>query len=112
MSNYQEFNYWTCEQNGQAYSLQDIFRELFGSIGSFGVSSLGPDENGWYDFTYSYPPKNVLLQFERRWPIDSKFADVERWVGYNDFYPEFNVAGLYWRYTGIGREQMEAQNGI
>ena len=106
MSNYQEFNYWTCEQNGQAYSLQDIFRELFGSIGSFGVSSLGPDENGWYDFTYSYPPKNVLLQFERR------SGDLDTWIGYNDFHPEFNVAGLYWRHTGIGREQMEAQNGI
>ena len=78
-----------------------FWNSLFGSIGGLGVSSLGPDKDGWYTYFYSAPPKDALCQFKQ---------DVEGyvggpWVGYSsDFSPEFNVAYLKWRLTGIAKE--------
>jgi hypothetical protein len=74
---------------------------LLGSLGFAGVVDSGPDEDGWYDYQYSRPRKDILLQFQRRGYV------VTQWIGYADFHEMFNVADLYWRYTGIGKHQME-----
>jgi hypothetical protein len=45
-------------------------------------------------------PKELLCQFRRR--------DGFSHTGYaRDFMPEFNVAGLEWKLTGIGREELD-----
>ena len=70
------------------------------------MSSPGPDKDGWYAYIYGAPPKDALCQFKQ---------DVEGyiggpWVGYSsDFSPEFNVAYLKWRLTGIARMQLESE---
>ena len=65
-----------------------------------------PDEDGWYLYELSYAPRGILLQFERRM---SNVSTGSLWVGYaDDFGPESCISGLYWRYTGIGRHQMDA----
>lgn len=55
---------------------------------------------GWTSWDRQYPP-GVLCQFWREgWdkPIVCKRSE---------FAPETNIVGLYWRLTGIGREQFE-----
>lgn len=45
----------------------------------------------------SLPPDKALYLFKR--------DDGKPWVGYADFfYPEFNVAYLKWKLTGIAKE--------
>jgi hypothetical protein len=90
---------WGQQANLWANSLSG----LFGALGSIGAIDLGPDENGWYDYQYSRLRKDILLQFQRRGYV------VTQWIGYADFHEMFNVANLYWRYTGIGKHQMEAK---
>ena len=103
-----------------------LFEKLLGPLGSYGVySGLSyanasnppqPDSEGWYNLFYKYPSDHILLQFERRVYPSSHFLAAEtrkhsRWIGYyNDLPEDFNVADLYWRYTGIGRHQLEAAN--
>ena len=81
-----------------------FLRALLGPSWELGVSSIQPDSEGWYEYTYSWPPDRVLLQFKRVWTKEP--PDI--WIGYANFDPEFNIANLCWRYTGIGRHQMEA----
>jgi hypothetical protein len=56
-------------------------------------------QNGWHRWIYSYPP-DVLIEMRRpEWN--------EHYIGYKtDLQPEMDIGGLYWRMTGIGREQM------
>jgi hypothetical protein len=53
---------------------------------------------------YTFPPENILLQFKIE---NSEFPST--WSGYADFPPEFNIASLKWRLTGIGKHQLENQ---
>lgn len=56
------------------------------------------NENGWTHYLYRKPP-NVLCEFQ---------TDAERFLAYpKDLHPAFNIAGLYWRLTGIGRRELE-----
>ena len=78
---------------------------LFGNQISSGSSSIGymlqqtPLDNDWHDYIYSSPPRDVLCKFSR--------DTGSTWMGYaRDFHPEFNVAGLCWRLTGIGKHQL------
>jgi hypothetical protein len=75
--------------------------------------------DGWTNYAYQRPPRGILCQFERR-PAFIEYDPVngiplvsgnvtQRFTGYvDDFGPGFNVAYLYWRLTGIGREELEA----
>jgi hypothetical protein len=89
---------------GESFWGNSYFESLFGALSRGAVYGTGPDENGWTEYLSSNPPKNVLLQFRRR---DS--CQDFTWIDYNDFHPEFNVANLYWRLTGIGRHQLEGE---
>lgn len=55
-------------------------------------------EDGWSDWIAFPPPYGKLIQFTRAgWD--------EPVIGYREnFPPEDNVANLYWKLTGIGRE--------
>lgn len=58
------------------------------------------NEFDWTDYTATPAPRTLLCQFRRR----DGFAHT----GYaKDFLPEFNVAGLEWRLTGIARTELE-----
>ena len=80
-----------------------IWSDLLGPAG-LGVSEIKPDSEGWYNYIYSIPPDRILLQFS-----DASGYNLNPvWLGYaEDLDPLFNIAYLYWRYTGIGRHQME-----
>ena len=86
-----------------SFGFSNQLSNLLGLSSLRGVSELGPDSEGWYDCQYSFAPNNVLLQFKR---INSGLSDGV-WIGYADFHPTFNIANLYWRYTGIGKHQLE-----
>jgi hypothetical protein len=59
---------------------------------------------GFLPYIYEAPPDGVLIELWR--PEWSK-----RHVCYrHELDPLTNVQGLYWRITGIGREQLAAQN--
>ena len=60
--------------------------------------------DGWTSYAYKSAP-HVLCQFWREgW-------DSTRIFNIADGGPEFNVAGLYWKMTGIGKEQFDLLNG-
>ena len=61
------------------------------------LSPVGPGKDGWYDYNYHQPAHDALCQFKQ-------YDDGEPWIGYADFSPEFNVAYLKWRLTGIAKE--------
>ena len=55
----------------------------------------------WTDYMFQPAPRSLLCQFRRK-----EWAEIH--VGYaKDFRPEFNVAGLEWKLTGIAREQLD-----
>jgi hypothetical protein len=59
-----------------------------------------PDEEGWCRYVPgSLPPEKALCLFKRG-------DDGEPWVGYAGFYPEFNIAYLKWKLTGIAKESL------
>jgi hypothetical protein len=77
---------------------------FWGALGASHLQEVGPDEEGWYEYIAKPAPKGILLQFEVRRMHQSPII----WIGYaNDLSPQFNIANLYWRYTGIGRHQKE-----
>lgn len=54
----------------------------------------------WTEYTIQPAPPNLLCQFRRK----DGFAHT----GYaKDFLPEFDIAGLQWKLTGIAREQWD-----
>jgi hypothetical protein len=63
-----------------------------------------PDPDGWNDYMYTFPPENILLQFKIE---NSEFPST--WLGYSHSPSEFNVAGLKWRLTGIGKRQLDSK---
>jgi hypothetical protein len=87
-----------------------LFGSLESLLGAVGIASgrTEPDADGWHNYLYTYPPKNILLQFERRVGLDSLIPQKYGWTGYADFGDYFNTANLYWRLTGIGKHQLEA----
>lgn len=61
---------------------------------------------GWISYIESPPPHYILCQFVRR--ICWEGPVWAQWVGMRaEFSPEFKVANLYWRLTGIGKHQLE-----
>lgn len=71
---------------------------LLGSPYKFATS----DSEGWYDYCVCPAPPDALCQFKQGIEEDEGHS----WIGYSrDFHPEFNVAYLKWRYTGIAREE-------
>jgi hypothetical protein len=65
-------------------------------------------DSGWTDYLFKRAPSGILCQFARVETSDNGGYMTKPWVGVqDDFRPEYNVAGLYWRLTGIGREQLE-----
>lgn len=58
-------------------------------------------EDGWSDYIFS-PPPAVLCQFRRESTGETFLANPL------EFSRIFNVAGLQWRLTGIGKQQIEA----
>lgn len=56
-------------------------------------------EDGWHSWMYTTPPDKKMIMWTRDgWDSPS--------VGYRkDVHPEANVNGLYWKLTGIGREE-------
>ena len=90
-------------QQQQGFGVSLGFEGLFGSLFGLGTSQAfwapsGPDEEGWCLYEpSSLPPDKALYLFKR--------DDGKPWVGYADFfYPEFNVAYLKWKLTGIAKE--------
>jgi len=73
------------------------------SIRRFELREFRP-EDGWREWVNEWmcssPPRGVLIQMDRpEWE--------KPWIAYcEDVHPEMNVAGLYWRLTGIGKEQV------
>ena len=71
-----------------------------------GVYLSCPDEDGWTDFDKCGPPQGVLLQFRyvgvgfRYTLLGANYAE--------DLSPYLNRAGMQWRITGIGKEQLAA----
>jgi len=66
----------------------------------------------WTSYQYQPPPRGILCVFEQRY-WTSLIPDFpqsrESWVGTRDeFQPELNIANLYWKLAGIGREQLDA----
>ncbi len=54
----------------------------------------------WTSYELHSAPRGLLCQFRRQ--------DGFAFTGYaKDFFPEFNVAGLEWKLTGIAKEQLE-----
>lgn len=75
---------------------------LGGYSGLGGYEAPGPDSEGWYDYCGCPAPPNALCQFKQGWEED----EGDPWIGYSrNFAPEFNVAYLKWRYTGIAKEE-------
>jgi hypothetical protein len=72
-----------------------------GQLGTGGLAPMGFQtvfDNDWHDYVYFSPPRNVLCQF---------WNSSRKWTGYGrDFAPEFNIANLQWRLTGIGKHQL------
>jgi hypothetical protein len=57
----------------------------------------------WTDYNFQPAPSNLLCQFQR---IDER--GCLRFVGFaKDMLPEFNIARLQWKLTGIAREQLD-----
>lgn len=80
----------------------DFWSSLLGNIGVSPYRFVSPDTEGWYDYCTCPAPPNALCQFKQ----DMEELRDKVWVGYSrDFRPEFNVANLKWRYTGIAREE-------
>jgi hypothetical protein len=97
---------------GYASSLSSLFGETgLLTVGQYLSTALNPrqmDENDWHEYQYSFPPNNILLQFERRqYTSQSAYPQITSWIGYADFDPAFNISYLYWRYTGIGKHQID-----
>jgi hypothetical protein len=57
----------------------------------------------WTSYEAQPAPRDLLCQFRRQ---DGKY--LWEFVGYaKDFLPEFDIAGLKWRLTGIAREELD-----
>jgi hypothetical protein len=57
----------------------------------------------WTSYEAQPAPRTLLCQFRRQ---DGKH--LREFVGYaKDFLPEFDIAGLKWRLTGIAREELD-----
>ena len=57
----------------------------------------------WTSYAFQLPPPTLLCQFRREGQGQAGW-----FVGYaKDFSPEFNVANLEWRLTGIARVQLD-----
>lgn len=64
------------------------------------VERLAALDAGWIPWSWEAPPAGVPVQVMRR----VKGAD---WIGgVEDIDPRWVVTGLYWRLTGIAREQL------
>ena len=87
-------------QQSEGTSGVGFWNSLLGSLGGLGVSSFGPDKDGWYDYYYTQPEPGVLCQFK-------EYDDGIPWVGYDDLPPDFSVGYLKWRLTGIARMKLE-----
>jgi hypothetical protein len=61
------------------------------------------EEGGWLNYVDKTPRQDLVLQFKRAWTAERLFTAVPRELPEN-----FNVANLYWRLTGIAKEQIEA----
>jgi len=89
---------WAANQN-QQLPFGDFVSVLLGGYGSGAAEGYcPPDSEGWHTCIGDRPPKDRLCVFERRGPD-------QRWVGYADFHPEFNIANLKWQLTGIAKEE-------
>lgn len=65
---------------------------------------LPPQAEEWNSINDSRPPRGVLVQFKQQF----KSGLYTRWIGtLEELGNVFNVAGLSWKLTGIGREQIE-----
>ncbi len=80
-----------------------FWNALLGATTGVGhLLAQGPDSEGWHDYSVNPPPPYALCQFKQ----GREENEGEPWVGYQkDFRPEFNVAYLKWRYTGIAKEE-------
>lgn len=73
------------------------------------ISIPGPEvrsaSTGWTPHLIRTAPSGLLCSFWNEYNRDL-------WVGYaDDLRPEYNVAYLWWKLTGIGREQDRALSG-
>lgn len=101
----EEKQFFLANQYQQAMSGNNFWSGILGSLVGIGAfQTCGPNDEGWYDYcTYPAPP-NALCQFKIE--LDNGQEVSEKWIGYSrDFRPEFNVAYLKWRYTGIARQE-------
>jgi hypothetical protein len=56
-----------------------------------------PLESGWKWYVEEVPPRDVLVRFSNEY-------NGKQWTGYaRELHPEFNVAHLLWKLTGIAR---------
>ncbi len=63
------------------------------------------EDGGWLNYIDSMPRQDLVLQFKRGGPYDEKpFTAVPCELPW-----EFNAANLYWRLTGIAKEQIAAE---
>lgn len=67
------------------------------------------DLDNWYNYNVLPPPKDILCKFCQTPPAGVEYTqtNIHEWIGYaKEFFPEMNRTNLYWKYTGIGREQL------
>lgn len=58
---------------------------------------------GWYPWLDIPPPPSVLIEVTREYARPRVMYREQMWA-------ETNAVGLYWRLTGIGREELNDRN--
>lgn len=67
---------------------------------------LPPQIDEWHDLLEVRPPERILVEFMQRYET----GFTTRWIGtLEELRPDFNITGLRWRLTGIGKAQIEAR---
>lgn len=76
-------------------------------MGQATVTRIEPTHDGWYEWDVLPPPKGILIRL-RYYDGDHT---TNLGIGYSeDMHRYWNLAGMEWCLTGIGREQLLARS--
>ena len=65
---------------------------------------IPPSSDGWLPYVEKRPQQDLVLQFTRAYDSSRPFVAIPA-----NFPPEYNVANLYWRLTGVAKMQLVAK---